>query len=145
MTKRIFEIGEIGTLEVIKHRQFRDSRGVLVPIEIPSAIPFPVVRLFWVRDVPAGTGRGGHGHKVCRQYMICVTGGVLVDVTDGKISRRFELTAGDALDVQPGLFASETYQGPDSTLLVLCDRPFEAEDYLDNLEDLQVFRAGGRG
>jgi dTDP-4-dehydrorhamnose 3,5-epimerase-like enzyme len=119
---------------------YNDARGTLVPLEFASEVPFPVVRLFWISQVPAGVTRGGHAHKVCRQFMICVAGRVHVEVSDCVSSRGFELRPGQALNVPPALFASETYLEAGSTLLVLCDRPFEVDDYLDGIGALEEYR-----
>ena len=120
--------------------RFRDARGVLVPVEFAAAVPIQVARLFWVTEVPPGATRGSHAHKACRQFMICMAGRLSIAFADGTGCRVLELGAGDAVDVPPGIFASETYVDPMTTLLVLCDRPYEAEDYLVDLDALRAFR-----
>lgn len=127
-------------LAVVRHRVFADPRGALVPIELTAAVPFPIARLFWVRDVPNGMSRGGHAHKLCSQYMICVSGRIGVGVSDTVSERAFELEPGHALLVPPGIFATETYATPDSTLLVLCDRAYEVADYVHDIAALAHWR-----
>lgn len=135
------QLGCITDLRVIKLPVFRDQRGMLVPVALLKVAPFPVVRLFWVTDVPAGTNRGGHAHIACRQLIFCVTGHVRVEISDGTEERSFELAPGHGVDVLPGLFASEVYRDPGTVLLVLCDRVFEADDYLDDIDAVRAFRA----
>src|SRR5262249_31521843 len=130
-------------LRALSLPQYKDARGTLVPVELASIVPFQVVRLFWISHVPVGISRGGHAHKACRQFMICVAGRIHLEVSDCDDSRGFELRPGQALDVPPALFASETYLEIGSTLLVLCNRPFEADDYLDDIDALREYRSDG--
>lgn len=133
--------GLLSRTSVVRHRTFRDPRGALVPIELASALPFVPVRLFWVHDVPVGQTRGAHAHRVCTQYLLAMAGTVEVAVSDGDETVTFSLASGDGLLIAPGLWASERYTTHDAMLLVLCDRPYEAEDYIHTIEELRAFRA----
>jgi hypothetical protein len=119
----------------------RDLRGELVVAELQRDVPFPILRLFYVRDVPAGTVRGRHGHYRCRQMMVCQQGRIRVDISDGNVERHFTLLPGHFLVLEPGLIGTETYLEDDSILLVLCDQPYDPEDYIYTLEALAAFRA----
>jgi len=124
---------QTGTLPI-----FADHRGSLGVLEFPKWLPLVPVRLFWITDVPAGMTRGGHAHKRCAQFMICQGGRIHVDTYDGVRERSFELKAGDYLHLPPGIYASETYIEPHSRALVLCDYPFEVDDYIDDREALTI-------
>jgi UDP-2-acetamido-3-amino-2,3-dideoxy-glucuronate N-acetyltransferase len=113
----------------------RDARGNLVAAEFSDYVPFQVVRLFYVHDVPVNTIRGKHAHRRCRQYMICQTGRVIVDATDGKQTRKIELTAGQSIFVEPGIFFSEKYVERDTVLLILCDSPYDSNDYIESMDE----------
>jgi dTDP-4-dehydrorhamnose 3,5-epimerase-like enzyme len=113
----------------------RDARGNLVVAEFSKHVPFPVVRLFYVYGVPANTSRGKHAHRRGRQYLICQSGRVHVDVDDGTQSRRIELNAAQAVLIENGIFASETYVDQNSVLLVLCDIPYDRSDYIESREE----------
>lgn len=115
---------------------YRDARGNLVVAELGKYVPFDVVRLFYVHDVPINTVRGQHAHRDCRQYMICQSGQVLVDASDGSRRRQIKLNPGQAILMGTGIFYSETYLDRDSALLVLCDKPYDRSDYIDSMEDL---------
>ena len=131
----------VGDLRLDTIRSFRDARGILFPAELPSLSGFAPVRIFWVADVPVGMARGQHGHRLCAQYLICCAGSILVEVFDGQDERSFALKPGQAVLLRPGLYATETFETPDALLLVLCDKPFDADDYLDSREEVQRFRA----
>ena len=61
----------------------RDARGALTVAEFSKFVPFPVARMFYVREVPPGTMRGQHAHYRCSQYMICISGRLRITVDDG--------------------------------------------------------------
>lgn len=112
----------------------RDARGALTVVDFGKSVPFPVARLFYISGVPAGMSRGGHAHYRCKQFMICQSGRLLVDLADGVHQRSLELSAGQAILIEPGIFATQTYLDGNSASLVLCDRPYEAEDYIHGME-----------
>lgn len=125
-------------------RANRDARGELTVIELAQTVPFPVVRMFYIRDVPATMARGGHAHRVCNQFLVCQTGQIRVVVFDGEQSAEFALHAGDAIWIPPTLYATETFEEAGSMLMVLCDRPYEALDYVNGLDLFKQFRASRR-
>ena len=131
----------IADMKAVAHRIFSDPRGSLVPIEVADAIPFPVARLFWVFGVPEGHLRGGHAHRLCSQYLLCVSGALDVVADDGHASASFKLEAGSGLLVPPAIWASERYLTAGTTLLVLCSHAYDVDDYMDAKDDLRAFRA----
>ena len=134
------ELPSVHDLRIDTIKGFRDPRGVLFPAELPALAGFAPVRLFWVGEVPPGTIRGGHGHRVCRQYLICCIGRVGVAVFDGKEERRLMLEQGQAVLLPPGIWASEIFEAPDSLLLVLCDRAYEPDEYIRSRDDFVAYR-----
>jgi hypothetical protein len=107
-----------------------DDRGGLGVIDLVGHAPFVPVRLFWIHGAAAGTARGGHAHKACSQFFICLRGRINVDAMDGTVRREFVLKRGDFINIVPGIFATETFLDKDAILAVLCDRPYEPEDYI---------------
>jgi UDP-2-acetamido-3-amino-2,3-dideoxy-glucuronate N-acetyltransferase len=128
-------MASVNDIKVDDLPSFGDARGNLVAAELGKYVPFDVIRLFYVRDVPINTVRGQHAHRDCRQYMICQSGRVLVDASDGSRTRRIKLNPGQAVLMGTGIFYSETYLDRDSMLLVLCDKPYDRGDYIDSMEE----------
>jgi WxcM-like, C-terminal len=115
----------------------RNARGALTVLELDRFIPFPVVRLFYVWDVPTNTERGQHAHRRCSQYLICASGRLEIKLNDGVNHRHLELSAGNALLIMPGIFAAEIYRDSGTVLLVLCDRPYEKDDYIYSVDEFE--------
>jgi UDP-2-acetamido-3-amino-2,3-dideoxy-glucuronate N-acetyltransferase len=128
--------GPLSGVTVGRAAFFDDDRGGLGVIDIVKHAPFSPVRLFWIADVTVGGFRGGHAHKLCSQFMICLSGSIRVDAFDGITRRSMVLTRGEFINIVPGIHATETFLVEQSVLLVLCDRPFEADDYIDDEESL---------
>jgi hypothetical protein len=120
-------------------RHVRDD-GELVVVEQGTSISFPVLRMFIVR-ASEGAVRGRHAHKLCSQLLVCVHGTIEVECDDGVDRRTFLLDMPNkGLLVPPSIWASETYVVASSVLTVLCDRHYEADDYLRSYEQFLVWR-----
>ena len=125
---------------LIELPRFTDESGQLVVIEQGKGMPFAAVRMFTVR-AEAGALRGQHAHKRCAQLLCCVHGVIEVECSDGVRTREFVLDAGDkALLVPAGIWANERYVAGNSVLAVLCDRPYEVDDYLRDYDAFVAFR-----
>jgi dTDP-4-dehydrorhamnose 3,5-epimerase-like enzyme len=136
-------MASVADAKSFKLRCLSDERGSLSVLEFADVVPFRVARLFYVGGVPANTKRGAHAHRACHQFFICQAGRILVELYDGVARSAIEMGPGDALSVPPGLFAGETFRDPTAALLVLCDRPYEAGDYIHTLEEFEIFRRQG--
>jgi hypothetical protein len=116
--------------------------GDLVVVEEGKAIPFAASRVFTVR-AKGGAVRGRHAHKLCVQFLVCVHGSIEVVCDDGAEKRTFLLDAANkGLLVPPTIWATETYVVAGSVLNVLCDRHYEAEDYLRDYDQFLAWRKG---
>jgi hypothetical protein len=128
-------------LEVVLPRHVRDD-GEVVVAESATGVPFAIARLFALR-APVGAVRGRHAHRRCAQFMICLNGAVEVEVDDGAEKRVFALASSDrALLVPPSIWNVVTFREPQSVVAVLCDRPYEFEDYVRDYADFVRWRKG---
>ena len=86
-------------------------------------------RVFWVRNVPVGTIRGKHFHKLCNQLLVCMNGRIRVNIwlSDGtSISETLNQNAGVFLPVNH--FVEYVFLDMNSELLVLADQFFDPQD-----------------
>ena len=73
--------------------------------------------------------------------MVCVCGAVEVRCDDGANSRVERLDRPNAgLFVPPTIWSEQIYVVPGSVLMVLCDQPYEAEDYIRDRAAFVAFR-----
>jgi len=125
--------------------EFSDLRGRLTAGDVPSeGIPFTPQRWFLVYDVPSREVRGEHAHRVCHQFLICVSGQVSVAVDDGE--HRSEVLLDEpnlGLYVPPRVWASQFRYDSAAVLLVLASHPYDPADYIREYETfLQEATAG---
>lgn len=121
-------------------RHARDD-GEVVVAQGPH-VPFPIARLFTVRG-DLNAERGKHAHRRCAQFMVCVHGIIDIVCDDGTDKRTFTLDRGNlALHVPPGVWNTVIFRKEASVLAVLCDRPYEEEDYIRDYDAFVSFRRG---
>src|SRR6266849_5995652 len=114
--------------------------GEVVIAEAAAQVPFRIERMFALA-APVGAKRGHHAHRQCSQFMICVNGAVDVTCEDGSKQKTFTLDRRDlALLVPPGLWNTAEFRQDGSVLVVLCDRVYEAHDYIKDYAEVLSFR-----
>jgi dTDP-4-dehydrorhamnose 3,5-epimerase-like enzyme len=120
----------------------RRDDGDVVVAEAAAQVPFAIVRMFTL-TAPAGAVRGKHAHRLCSQFMLCVHGAVDIACDDGRGRKIFALDRGNkALLVPPGIWNAVTFRQTGSVVAVLCDRPYEEDDYIrDYAEFLSLRKA----
>lgn len=100
-----------------------------------SAFSISFERVFTV-TANKGIVRGRHAHKECTQILSCVSGGIDLIVDDGAVKEIIQLTTNsDAILIPPGIWVEQKYNQDKSVLLVLCDKPFDEDDYLRDYEE----------
>ena len=119
-------------VHVQRFSEFEDLRGALTAGELPSeGVPFTPQRWFLVYDVPGREIRGEHAHRVCHQFLICVSGRVSVAVDDGANRAEVLLDRPSVgVYVPPLVWASEYRYEDDAVLLVLASHAYDPDDYI---------------
>lgn len=122
----------VGEAHLERFAEFEDLRGKLTAGELPGeGIPFEVRRWFLVYDVPSREVRGEHAHRICHQFLICVSGRVNVAVDDG--THRAEVlldSPRSGLYIPPRVWASQYRYDDAAVLLVFASHPYDPDDYL---------------
>src|SRR5215469_14410872 len=65
--------------------------GNITVLERGVNCPFDVARVFYIYDVPGGTGRAGHAHRRSHQLLIAASGSFDVLIDDGYSRRSVSL------------------------------------------------------
>lgn len=109
-------------------------------METGAAVPFVMARAFSTR-APKGTVRGRHAHRLCSQFMIASNGTIDVRCDDGVRTADYRLDSADrGLLVPPGIWAEVKMTSEHAVLLVLCDRGYEAQDYIRGYQEFKTYR-----
>jgi UDP-2-acetamido-3-amino-2,3-dideoxy-glucuronate N-acetyltransferase len=124
--------------------EFSDMRGRLTAGDLPGeSVPFLPQRWFLVYGVPSREIRGEHAHRVCEQFLICVSGSVTVAVDDG--TRRGEVTLDEptlGVYIPPLVWASQFRYDADSALLVLASHLYDPDDYIREYDQFRQIVGG---
>jgi dTDP-4-dehydrorhamnose 3,5-epimerase-like enzyme len=135
------KLGDARLIDLPRHAR---PDGEVIVAEAAAQVPFRIERMFALA-APAGAKRGRHAHRLCSQFMICVSGAVDVVCEDGSQKSTFALNRrNQALLVPPGLWNTVEFRQNDSVLIVLCDRVYEAHDYIRNYAEFVSFRESVR-
>ena len=128
------------SVQLIQFPFFKEDNGELSVFEQnPKAIPFQIKRIFNVR-ADKGSVRGQHAHRLCSQMLICSNGSVEVFCDDSSNQEVFLLDNPNfGLLVPPGVWAEQRYVVNNTTMTVICDRLYEAEDYISDYELFKDF------
>lgn len=123
----------------VHFKKYEDTNGIVCVYEGGQLVPFDIRRVFTV-SARGGDIRGDHAHKQCTQLLICVSGKIRVSCDDGSaVTEHLLDNMGAGLLVPPGIWAREEYMTDGAVLMVLCDRGYEAEDYLRDYNDFKTF------
>lgn len=130
----------VDDLKTVALPDFPDEGSELVVMEGESVVPLRIARAFAIKADP-GVQRGDHAHRRCSQFLVCLNGVMAVECDDGVRSVSFRLDLPhQALLVPPGIWLKLESQVEQTVLLVLCDRPFEPEDYVRDRSEFEAWR-----
>ncbi len=117
-----------------------DPRGNLAVIEKEN-LGFPIKRVYYLYNVPAGAYRGGHAHKKQSEVLIAVSGSFEVIIQDGVSKKSILLNRPDqALLLPPGIWRELKDFSQGSVCLVLNSGEFSEEDYIRDYSHFQQFK-----
>jgi hypothetical protein len=106
-----------------------DPNGAVAVFE-EGVVPFAVQRTFVV-TADSGQLRGDHAHRACSQFLVSISGEILVTLNDGAAITSFILAQFDkGLLIPPMHWATQEYRNDRSILLVVCDQKYAESDYI---------------
>lgn len=136
---------QFATLDDVKEFAFKGMSAedrLIVPIEATRDAPFDIRRVFTIQASRADLVGGRHAHKQCSQLLVCLHGKIDVTVfADEHTSRTYTIdSATQGLLIPPGIWAEQMYHTDDTVLMVLCDRFYEAADYIRDFDQFLAYR-----
>ena len=113
-----------------------DPRGNLTVAEGLKNVPFDIKRVYWLYDIPAGEGRGGHAHKQIKELLIAVSGSFHVTLDNGKEKQTYLLNHPyQALLIDTGIWRTLDDFSSGAVCVVLASDWYEEEDYIYDYND----------
>lgn len=116
-----------------------DPRGNLSVIEENIHIPFKIMRVYWIYDVPGGEKRGGHAYRENEELIVALSGSFDVLLDNGKGERTtFSLNRSYYGLLVPKGYWRELYNfSTNSLALVLSSTEYNADDYIRDYEQFR--------
>jgi dTDP-4-dehydrorhamnose 3,5-epimerase-like enzyme len=125
--------------KIIELPKILDDRGNLTFIEGENHIPFPIVRTYWIYDVPGGEIRGGHAYRELNELIVALSGSFDVVLDDGKEKRTFSLNRSYYGLYVPKLMWRQVENFSTNALaLILASGPYDEKDYIRDYEQFKT-------
>ena len=119
------------------------ANGVLGVAEVSRHIGFPVHRAYYIKEVPTGESRGGHGHKSLRQCFLCLRGSASLTVVKGGRRETVRLgSSSQAAVLGAGCWRDLSHFSEDSVVIVLASEEYDEADYIRNYDDFVAWEQG---
>ena len=127
-------------IKKIKIKTFKSTSGKLIPFSFDKKFPFNIKRIFFIYGV-ANKIRGDHAHKKCSQLFMGMSGKVNIEVKNLNFKKRFILEKNSkyAILVPPKYWCSVKFLKKNSIIMVMNDRYYEFEDYLETFDDYKKY------
>ena len=124
----------------IKIKSFKIFSGELIPISFDKRFPFHIKRIFFLRGVKNKT-RGDHAHKKCSQLFLPLSGKMILNIKTPYSEKNFTLGKDSkyAKLVPPQYWCSVKFITTNSILMVMNDRYYEINDYLDTFAEYKKY------
>jgi dTDP-4-dehydrorhamnose 3,5-epimerase-like enzyme len=127
----VVQVASIEDVSVVALPRIADARGNLTFLESEAHVPFPIKRVFYLYDVPGGETRAGHANIILQQLIIAVSGSFDVIIDDGSQRVTHSLQRPHFGLHVPGMLWRELVNfSSGSVCLVLCDLPYDPNDYI---------------
>ena len=115
-----------------------DPRGNLTFIESAVHIPFEIIRVYWIYDVPGGETRGGHAFKEQEEFIISLSGSFDVIIDNGLTKEKFSLNRSYyGLYIPAGTWRHMENFSTNSLAMVLASTPFDKNDYIRKYDEFK--------
>jgi WxcM-like, C-terminal len=113
-----------------------DARGRLVAAEVDRHIPFPIKRVYFLRDLKSDEPRGFHAHRALQQVAVCIAGSCTFILDNGREREQLVLDA-PARGIHIGsMIWHEMHDfSDDCVLMVFASEFYDEADYIRDYGD----------
>lgn len=134
----------IQDVKLLELPRINDPRGNLSFVQEKDQIPFKIERTYWIYDVPGGENRGGHAFKETEEFIIAMSGGFDVVVSDGKNKKTFTLNRSYfGLYIPKGLWRDIDNFSTNSFALEFASTKYDRNDYIEDYEQFKQMKHNG--
>ena len=122
--------------KIIKLKSFKKKGGLLFALDFQKTFPFKIKRIFYIYG-RKNLIRGDHAHKKCKQIFIPISGTIELRIKNHKRKKKIILSKKNiAVMVTNLTWCSLKFKNNKSIVMVVCDRKYEYNDYIEKYSDL---------
>ncbi len=123
--------------------KIHNPSGNITIVQSDSDLPFRVKRVYYLYDVPGGSERGGHAHKMLQQLIVAASGSFDVILDDGFMKKTVHLNRPNyGLMVVPGIWREIINFSSGAICLVLASDLYNPFDYIRNYQEFIELKNG---
>ena len=123
-----------------KIKAYSSITGKLIPLVFNNKFPIKAKRIFFVYG-KKNKIRGDHAHKKCSQLFLAVSGKMILNIKTPYSKKKFLIGSNSkhAILVPSKYWCSIKFTKKDSILMVMTDRYYEFNDYLETFDDYKKY------
>lgn len=135
-------VPNIYNCSVLELTRIHNPSGNITIVQSKSVLPFDVRRVYYLYDVPGGSERGGHAHKVLQQLIVAASGSFDVILDDGAMKKTVHLNRPNyGLLIVPGIWREIINFSSGAICLVLASEKYDPVDYIRQYDDFLVWKS----
>jgi hypothetical protein len=116
-----------------------DPRGNLCVVESKRQVPFPIERVYYLYDVPAGARRAGHAHAEQHEILFALSGSFDVRLDNGQERETHTLNRPHVgLHIGPMTWRDIDNFSSGSVCMVIASAYYDEADYIRSYDDFLV-------
>ena len=119
-----------------KIKTYSNKTGKLIPIYFNKKFTVKVKRVFFLYG-KKNKIRGNHAHKKCSQFFIPILGKFILKIKTPTTEKKMILDhlSKIAVLIPPKYWCSIKFTNKNSILMVVCDKNYDFDDYLESYDD----------
>jgi hypothetical protein len=123
-----------------RHRRPQGSVTEVLP---RAEVPFDIVRVYYLYEVPGGAERGGHAHRRLEQVLVSLVGSFDVVLDDGRRVETIRLDrANSGVLIATGIWRELRNFTSGAICLALASAPYDEADYVRDYDDFRRAKGG---
>jgi len=124
------------TPQIIQLPKIIDKRGNLSFFENCNQIPFRIMRVYWIYDVPGGEFRGGHAYRENEEFIVALSGSFDIVFDNGREKKAFNMNRSYYGLYVPKMYWRELNNfSTNSLALIVSNTEYNEDDYIREYKD----------